>query len=263
MIQFLLYTERLRVPNWVTDLESFRRWSDNDAFPETGQISFLKGDVWVDMSKEQLFFHNDVKGEMTMALRGLVKTEQLGRYLTDGAFLSNEDADVSNQPDGIFVSTKSLQQRQVRVVEGKTRGHVELEGTPDMVLEVVSDSSVEKDTVVLRQAYAEAGIREYWLIDARQQPLRFDILRRTPRGYVSSRKRSGWLRSEVFGRWFRLSEQPSSDGFPSTRLSLRTVSSLCPGSSPGVPFHGRTAFLDDDPFRRRTRINPDHRHRPA
>ena len=63
MIQFMLYDERLQVPSWVTDLEAFRRWSDDDAFPETGQLSFLKGDVWVNMSKEQLFDHNQVKTE--------------------------------------------------------------------------------------------------------------------------------------------------------------------------------------------------------
>src|SRR5262249_30225233 len=109
-----------------------------------------------------------------------------------------------------------------RVVEGRTHGHVELEGTPDMVLEVVSDSSVEKDTVILRQAYAEAGIREYWLVDARQEPLRFDILRLGARGDVASRKRSGWLRSEVFDRWFRLTQQPGGDGFPLWTLEMQT-----------------------------------------
>jgi hypothetical protein len=157
MIRFSLYDDRVQIPTWVDDLEAFRRWSDDDAFPETGHICFLKGDVWVDMSKEQLFDHNDVKGEINMVLHALVKTHQLGRYLTYGAFLSNVAADVSNQPDGMFVSTASLQQGKVRVVEGRARGHVELEGTPDMVLEVVSDGSVEKDTVVLRQAYAEGG----------------------------------------------------------------------------------------------------------
>jgi Uma2 family endonuclease len=214
MIRFALDYERIQIPSWVVDLEAFRRWTDDDAFPESGQISFLKGDVWVDMSKEQLFDHNDVKGEFTMVLRALVKTHQLGRYLTDGAYLSNEGADVSNQPDGMFVSTASIQQERVRVVEGRGRGHVELEGTPDMVLEVVSDSSEEKDTVVLRRAYAEAGIREYWLVDARQETPRFDLLRLTERGYAASRKRAGWVRSEVFGRWFRLTRQPGADGFP-------------------------------------------------
>jgi Uma2 family endonuclease len=222
MIRFTLYDEHVEVPSWVSDLEAFRRWTDDDAFPETGQISFLKGDVWVDMSKEQLFDHNQVKTEFTRVLAGMVRTIQAGRYFSDGAFVSNVDADVSNQPDGVFLSLKSLQQGLVRVVEGRGHGHVELEGAPDMVLEVVSDGSVEKDTVLLRQAYAEAGIREYWLVDARRDQLRFDILRLSERGYVTVRKRAGWVRSEVFGRWFRLTEQAGSDGFPQFTLEVQT-----------------------------------------
>jgi Uma2 family endonuclease len=222
MIRVLLDEEQVQVPDWVVDLESFRRWCDDDAFPEKGRISFLKGEVWVDMSMEQLFDHNEVRSEFTAALHGLVKANGMGRHFSHGAYLSNVDADVSTSPDGMFVSATSLQQGRVRVVEGRTRGYVELEGTPDMVLEVVSDSSVEKDTVLLRQAYAEAGIREYWLVDARKEPPRFDLLRLSERGYALSRKRAGWVRSEVFERWFRLSRQAGSDGFASFTLDVQT-----------------------------------------
>jgi Uma2 family endonuclease len=221
MIRFTLDDERIQIPGWVVDLESFRRWADDDDFPEKGRISFLKGDVWVDMSMEQLFDHNDVKSEINTVLRVLVKANHLGRYFTDGAYVSNVDADVSNQPDGMFVATTTLQEGRVRVVEGRTRGHVELEGASDMVLEVVSDGSVDKDMVVLRQAYAEAGIREYWLVDARKEPLRFDVLRLGERGYTASRKRSGWVRSEVFDHWFRLTQQAGSDAFASFTLDAQ------------------------------------------
>jgi Uma2 family endonuclease len=221
MIRVTLETDQVRLPAWVGDLESFRRWSDDEAFPETGQISFLKGDVWIDMSKEQLFSHNQVKMAIAFVLMGLVITGRKGRYFGDGAYLSNLTADVSNQPDGCFVSTTNLQQGHVRVLEGIGRGHVELEGSPDMVLEVVSDSSVEKDTLLLRQAYAEAGIREYWLVDARQEPLVFEVLRLGRRGYLASRKRSGWLYSSVFARWFRLTQRPGPDSFPEYTLEVQ------------------------------------------
>ena len=32
-----LEAETIRVPEWVVDLESFRRWSDDDDFPERGR----------------------------------------------------------------------------------------------------------------------------------------------------------------------------------------------------------------------------------
>jgi Uma2 family endonuclease len=49
----------------------------------------------------------------------------------------------------------------VRLIEGKRGGYTEIQGSPDMVLEVVSDSNVHKDYELLRRAYWEAGIREY------------------------------------------------------------------------------------------------------
>ena len=218
-----------QIPPDIVDLESFRRWSRSRGDAQRGWVSFLNGEIWVDTSMEQPFVHNRVKTQLTIMLGGLVEGKELGYYFSDGVLLSNEEANLSTEPDGSFCSFAAIESERVSLVEGTKVGYVEIEGTPDMVLEVVSRSSVDKDTVVLRQAYAEAGIREYWLVDGRQEPLRFDILRRSARGYVASRKRSGWLRSEVFDRWFRLTQQPGSDGFPLFTLDMQTQR---PGSTP-------------------------------
>ncbi len=209
------------IPSWVVDLESFRRWADADDFPEDGRAWYLKGEVWIDMSKQQIFTHVLVKTELTITLGHLVKTANLGLFLGDGALLSNIAANTSGVPDAMFVSHATLASDRVHLVEGWEGGHVELEGTPDMVLEVVSSSSVHKDTVVLRQAYWQAGIREYWLVDARQEPVRFDILRRTAKRYTATPKRDGWLKSAVFGQSFRLSQRINAVGHPEYTLTVR------------------------------------------
>ena len=41
----------------------------------------------------------------------------------------------------------------------------EFAGGADLVIEVVSPSDPKRDTVVKRQEYARAGIREYWIAD--------------------------------------------------------------------------------------------------
>jgi Uma2 family endonuclease len=156
MNRFMIEGDEVAVPSWVNDLESFRRWSDHDDFPEKGRISYLCGEVWVDMSKEQLFTHNEVKSEINAVLKTLVRSTRSGRTFGNGAFVSNEEADISNQPDGMYVSFESIMEGRVRIIEGKDEGYVELEGSPDMVLEVVSRSSVKKDTEILRKAYAAA-----------------------------------------------------------------------------------------------------------
>jgi Uma2 family endonuclease len=134
--------------------------------------------------------------------------------------LVNVDVEFACVPDAIFISEAGLQDR-VRLIEGKDGGYVELEGSPDMVLEVVSAGSVQKDKVTLRRAYHSAGIREYWLVDARKEPLSFDVLRHTPRGYTATPKRGGWVKSAVFGKAFRLTQSAATLGHPEYSLEMK------------------------------------------
>jgi hypothetical protein len=209
------------IPEWVVDLESFRRWLDSDDFPEKVRIWWLQGRVWIDMSKEQVFSHILVKTKVTMVLARIVEEGQMGLFLGDGLFWSNVHADVGGNPDATFVSNKALESGDARLIEGKKRGYVELEGSPDMVLEVTSDSSVRKDKVTMREAYWEADVREYWLVDARKEPLTFDILRHAAKGYVATRKQDGWIKSAVFGKAFRLTQRVGAHGHREYTLEVQ------------------------------------------
>lgn len=220
MVTVVIESDRVSIPEWVTDLDSFRRWADSEDFPETSRICFLNGEVWVDMSREQLFTHLTAKNEFNIVLGAMVKRERLGLYFPDGLRLSNADANFAVVPDAVFASHSAREDR-VRLLEGKKGGYVEMEGSPDMVLEVVSDSSVRKDMHQLRQDYWTAGIREYWLVDARKEPLAFDILRHTPKGYRTTPKKDGWIKSNVFGKSFRLMQETSEFGDPEYTLEVR------------------------------------------
>src|SRR5262245_51354301 len=45
MVTFIEDSRRISIPGWVTDLESFRRWTDNEEFPEDAKIWWLRGEV--------------------------------------------------------------------------------------------------------------------------------------------------------------------------------------------------------------------------
>jgi hypothetical protein len=51
----------------------------SDGFPEVGRIGYFRGEVWVDISKEQIFTHNQVKQEFNLVIGGFVKAQRLGR----------------------------------------------------------------------------------------------------------------------------------------------------------------------------------------
>jgi Uma2 family endonuclease len=209
------------IPCWVVDHASFRRWFHSDEFPEEGRVSFLNGEVIFDMSREQIFSHVLMKTEIGRVLANLAKRKQNGLYFSDGLLISNLGAEVSNNPDGVFVANASFEDGTVRLVEAVKEGFIELEGSPNMVLEVVSDNSEAKDNEWLRAAYWKAGIREYWLVDARGERLEFQILKHTRRGYSPVRKVGGWLKSTVFRKAFRLTAGKNHLGHLEYELKVR------------------------------------------
>jgi Uma2 family endonuclease len=212
---------QVELPHGIDDIDSFRHWQNSEDFPEHGRIWWLCGKVWADINMEQVFTHVRVKTVITSVLDALANRESLGLVLGDGLALSNFGADISGRPDATFIASQTLQSDRIRLLEGAEGGFIELQGTPDMVLEVVSKSSVHKDTVTLRRAYWEAGIPEYWLVDARGDVPAFDILRHAARGYVASRKRDGWIKSAAFDKEFRFLKSTTALGHPDFRLEVR------------------------------------------
>ncbi|MDB5313149.1 MAG: hypothetical protein JWO38_7351 [Gemmataceae bacterium] len=221
MATFVADSGAVSVPSWVTDIDAFRHWLDVGDVPEKARTWFLEGEVWVDMSKEQIFTHGDLKGEITTVLRSLVKAAKSGRMLPDGVLLTNRKAGLSGNPDAVFLSGATLASDRVTLVPGQEGGFVELDGTPDMVLEVVSDSSEKKDTQILTEAYWEAGITEYWLVDARGKEVEFAILKRGAKKYTRVREQDGWVKSAVFGKEFRLTRETDPQGNPEFTLEVR------------------------------------------
>jgi Uma2 family endonuclease len=215
----IVISDRLRIPGWVDDFSAFRRWIRSEHFPDHGWYSHLAGELWVDVSMEKVW-HNQIKGVIAIVVGGLVLAARLGKYFHDRMFLSNLDVGLSTEPDGMFVSRKALKSGRVALLEGKES--LEVIGTPDMVLEVVSPTTVHKDTVVMREQYWQAGIAEYWLIRQGQgQNFDLAILRHTEAGYVANRVNRGWVKSKVFGKAFRLAEEADDVGGPTFLLDSR------------------------------------------
>jgi Uma2 family endonuclease len=150
-----------------------------------------------------------------------VKANRHGYFAPDGMRLSHPEVGLSTEPDGMFVAYETLQRGRVQLVEGAEHGFTELIGGPDMVLELLSDKSVKKDTEDLRRLYWEAGVVEYWLVDARGEKTKFEIFKRGARGFVATRKQGGWLTSTVLGRSFRLTRQTDPLGHPEYQLDVR------------------------------------------
>jgi Uma2 family endonuclease len=212
----LVLEDVVEIPLNLDSLEGFRRWTQSPGFPASGRIDFIGPRIEVDMSPEDLFSHGTLKTEMVTVLNGRIKRAGLGYVFTDSTRVSSPAADLSSEPDIVFVSEETIDKGSVILVSKRKADRerfVELEGAPDLVVEIVSDSSVKKDTLRLPQAYYEAGIPEFWLVDARGAELVFRIHRRGDSGYdrVAS-DREGFQYSSILDCWFRLDRQRNKRG---------------------------------------------------
>lgn len=216
----------VRIPTSAMTLAGFRDWATSDEFPEHIRAAFIGQEIFIEMSNEEPQTHVAVKTEITRVLATLVRDLKLGKYYGDGVLVSNEDATVSNNPDSSFFTAESLRSGRVRLVPkpNEEDRYREIEGTPDWVLEVISDSSVEKDTDRLREAYHRAGIPEYWLIDARGDAIDFQILYHDDSGYTAAPRRGDWQHSRIFDRTFRLDRQRDALGLWEYTLHVRKPS---------------------------------------
>jgi Uma2 family endonuclease len=200
----VIIANRIAIPGWINNLEKYRCWTQSDEYPEIGWISYVNGTIFVDTNLEEFLSHNRVKQAFNTAFGVFLMQHPLGCFIPDRMLLVNESANLSTEPDGLFYLWQTMQLGRLRLIVGKSAGFTQLEGTPDCVLEIVSDSSETKDLIALRESYWNAQIPEYWLVDARRDSITFDILRHAAKGYQATPVEDGCVRSEILGQSFRI-----------------------------------------------------------
>ena len=120
--------------------------------PDDERWELLNGELH--MAPSPSMAHQIVNTRLGSRLLAFVEDGDLGKVIAAPADVALSDANVV-QPDLLFVS---------REREGIiTRANIQ--GAPDLVVEVSSPSTDERDRTVKRKLYAEHGVKEYWLVD--------------------------------------------------------------------------------------------------
>ncbi len=112
----------------------------------------IGGDLYVTAAPSPL--HQRVVVRLVSMLSGYVREHALGEVLVSPIDVVLSQIDVV-QPDIIFVAAANA-----HIV-----GDAAVQGAPDVVIEVLSPSTLKLDRERKMDLYARAGVREYWIVD--------------------------------------------------------------------------------------------------
>jgi Uma2 family endonuclease len=122
-------------------------------FPNDGQRhEIIEGEHYVNPAPST--YHQTVSRRIQFALYTLIELKQLGQV-----FNAPVDVQLGNhnivQPDIVVI----LAAHQQIITPTK------IKGIPDLIVEILSPSTLEHDQVLKRQMYEAAGVPEFWIVD--------------------------------------------------------------------------------------------------
>ena len=136
--------------------------------PEDKRYELLDGDLVVTPAPGTA--HQRASRKLTMLLGQSINLTAAGEIFAAPFDVVLSDTDVV-QPDLLFVS--------------KERAHIitdeNVQGAPDLVVEILSPSTAERDLTFKRSLYARHGVKEFWLVDTDAKTV--TVLLRDPQGF--------------------------------------------------------------------------------
>ncbi len=157
---------------WIEEGQDWPRqgeWTYEDylRLPDDGQrYEVIRGVLYV--SPAPRFKHQFVSGEFSFALKTFVRENDLGLVLSAPFdVLLPFDIATPIEPDVIFFRKGNQPHWE----------DMNFEGVPDLVAEVLSPGTRRRDQKVKLEAYQDAGVPEYWMLDPDARRVVVHVLR--------------------------------------------------------------------------------------
>ena len=115
-------------------------------------------------------FHQEWLANLFLLLHSHVKRNKLGKVLLSPLDVILDEHNVV-QPDILFVASSRVEIVQRRGVFG----------APDLIVEIVSPFSVQRDREEKAELYARYGVKEFWIVDPGSHGI--EVFELKPAGY--------------------------------------------------------------------------------
>lgn len=138
-------------------------WEDIKDLPGDGKTELIEGELI--MAPTAGPPHQRIGTKLTVEIHPFVEEHGLGEFFGRDTHVVFDDHN-HLEPDLCFIAKDRLS-----IVKGSY-----VEGPPDLVIEILSNSNRNYDIQVKYRYYERYGVREYWLVDPRDQSIAVYVL---------------------------------------------------------------------------------------
>jgi Uma2 family endonuclease len=122
-----------------------------DSWNTDERYELIDGEVYLMASPRRV--HQEISMELSWQFNNFLRGKSCKVYYAPFAVYLNNDNYTKVEPDIVVVCDKSK-----LTDEG-------FNGAPDLIIEILSPSSLRHDKITKYNKYLNAGVREYWIID--------------------------------------------------------------------------------------------------
>jgi len=126
--------------------------------PEDVRFELIEGNLIVTPSPVP--YHQWVVKNLLYELERFVRKNKVGKVFDAPCDVYLDEENVL-QPDILFISNE-----RIDII-----GEKKIEGAPELVIEVLSESTAYRDLVKKKKIYAKFGVKEYWIVDPIEKTL--------------------------------------------------------------------------------------------
>ena len=133
-------------------------YEDYAHMSEDKRCELIEGEFF--MTPSPITIHQRISKRIELALCKFVEGNNLGEifHALFDIVLSDENV---VQPDILFISKERSQ-----IITEKN-----VQGSPDLVVEIISPATEHRDRVTKRKLYAKYDVREFWLVDPQSKTI--------------------------------------------------------------------------------------------
>jgi Uma2 family endonuclease len=144
-----------------------------------------------------------IEGELLMTPSPVTRHQRISRkieFMLEKCVTENDLGEVFDAPYDVYLDAENVVQPDLLFVMKERLniiGEKNIQGAPDLVIEIISEATAYRDLVQKKKLYARFGVKEYWIVLPEESSVEVYTLKDNTFGLYTTYGRDDTLKSPL------------------------------------------------------------------